>query len=129
VENQLLNLTIYNDRAICTPVRQYIQKLTTGTEQLQTKSIIHQHDANNFRSIIKKCTTRTKGKTVILKGHFYIFTQELCDAALEAEKATKKLPRKRGERRERILRRILKVKRILKKKMQTQLRVKLGIVL
>jgi hypothetical protein len=31
-----------------------------------------------------------KGKRVVLKGHFHISTQELYDAVVEAEKATKK---------------------------------------
>ena len=33
--------------------------------------------------------TCTKGKRVVLKGHFHISTQELCNAVIEAEKATK----------------------------------------
>jgi uncharacterized protein YycO len=82
-----------------TPVRQYVQKLTAGTEQLRARSIVHQHDANNLRSIIKKRATRKKGKRVILKGHFHISTQELCDAVIEAEKSTKKpVGRKREKR-------------------------------
>jgi hypothetical protein len=72
-----------------TPVRQYIRKLALGTEQLRAQSIVHQHNANNLRSIIKKRTTRKKGKRVALKGHFYISTQELCDAVVAAEKDTK----------------------------------------
>ncbi|KFZ23153.1 hypothetical protein V502_02368, partial [Pseudogymnoascus sp. VKM F-4520 (FW-2644)] len=82
---------------ITTPVRQYIKKLTAGTEQLQAQSIVHQYDANNLRSIIKKRTTRTKGKRVVLKGHFHISTQELCNAVVEAEKATKKPVGKKGK--------------------------------
>ena len=61
-----------------------------GTKQLRAQSIVHQHNANNLRSIIKKCTTYKKGKRVVLKGHFHISTQELCDAVVAAEKATKK---------------------------------------
>ena len=78
-----------------TPVRQYIQKLTVGTEQLRAQSRVHQHDADNLRSIIKQRTTRTKGKRVVLKGHFHISTQELCDAVVTAEKATKKQAEKK----------------------------------
>ncbi|KFY31825.1 hypothetical protein V493_00761 [Pseudogymnoascus sp. VKM F-4281 (FW-2241)] len=95
--NELLNSTIQARTDITTPVRQYIKKLTAGTERLQAQSIIHQHDANNLRSIIKKRTTRTKGKRVVLKGHFHISTQELCDAVVEAEKATKKQAGKRAK--------------------------------
>lgn len=95
--NELLNLTIDGRTIPSTPVRQYIRKLTTGTEQLRARSIVHQHDANNLRSIIKKRTTRTKGKRVVLKGHFHISTQELCDAVIEAEKATKKQSRKKAK--------------------------------
>jgi hypothetical protein len=75
---------------LTTPVRQYFRKLTTGTEQLRAQSIVHQHDANNLRSIIKKRTTRTKGKRVVLKGHFHVSTQALCDAVVEAEKSRKR---------------------------------------
>ena len=96
VANELLNSTIQAHMDITTPVRQYIKKLTAGTERLQALSIVYQHDANNLRSIIKKRTTRTKGKRVVLKGHFHISTQELCDAVVEAEKATKKQGGKRG---------------------------------
>jgi transposase len=95
--NELLNSTIQARTDITTPVRQYIKKLTAGTEKLQAQSIVHQHDANNLRSIIKKRTTRTKGKRVVLKGHFHISTQELCNAVVEAEKATKKPVGKKGK--------------------------------
>ena len=88
--NKLLNSTIKDHMNVSTPVYQYIQNLTTGTEQLHAQSIIYQHDANNLRSIIKKRKTRTKGKRVVLKGHFHISMQKLCDAVEEAEKATKK---------------------------------------
>jgi hypothetical protein len=93
--NELLNSTIDSCTVPSTPVRQYIRKLATGTEQLRARSIVHQHDANNLRSIIKKRTTRKKGKRMVLKGHFHISTQELCDAVAEAEKATKTQVRKR----------------------------------
>ena len=93
--NQLLNSTLDSYIAPPTPVRQYIRKLALGTEQLRAQSIVHQHDANNLRSIIKKRTTRKKGKRVVLKGHFHISTQELCDAVVEAEKVTKKQVRKK----------------------------------
>ena len=36
-----------------------------------------------------------KGKRAVLKGHFHISTQELCNAVVEAEKATKKQAKKR----------------------------------
>ena len=39
--NELLNSTINNHTVITTPVRQYIRKLTAGTEQLQTQTIVH----------------------------------------------------------------------------------------
>ena len=94
--NKLLNSIIDSCTALTTPVQQYIRKLTTGSEQLQAPSTVHQHDANNLRSIIKKRTDRTKGKRVVLKGHFHISTQALCDAVVEAEKATKKPGGKKG---------------------------------
>jgi hypothetical protein len=93
--NELLNTTIATHTIPSTPVRQYIQKLTVGTEQLRARSILHQHDANNLRSIIKQRTTRTKGKRVVLKGQFHISTQELYDAVVAAEKATKKQKEKK----------------------------------
>jgi hypothetical protein len=93
--NKLLNSTIADRTTIPTPVRKYIRKLTNGTEQLQAQSKVHQHDANNLRSILKKRTTRTKGKRVVLKGHFHISTQELCAAVVKAEKVTRKQARKK----------------------------------
>ncbi|KFY11349.1 hypothetical protein V491_07247 [Pseudogymnoascus sp. VKM F-3775] len=87
--NELLLLAIERRTIPSTPVRKYIQKLALGTEQLRAKSIVHQHDTNNLRSIIKKRTTRTKGKRVILKGHFHISTQELLKGVVEAELDTK----------------------------------------
>jgi hypothetical protein len=74
--NEPLNLTGAAYTTINTPVRRYIQKLTNGTEKLRAQTTIHQQDANNLRAIIKKRTTRKKGKRVILKGHFDISTQE-----------------------------------------------------
>ncbi|ODQ69180.1 hypothetical protein LIPSTDRAFT_76430 [Lipomyces starkeyi NRRL Y-11557] len=74
--NELLNSTINSDAIPTTP-------------QLQARSIVHQHDANNLRSIIKKRTNRTKGKTMVLNSQFHVSTQELCDAVAGAEKDTK----------------------------------------
>jgi hypothetical protein len=96
--NELLNSTINSDAIPTTPVRRYIRKLTAGAEQLQARSIVHQHDANNLRSIIKKRTNRTKGKRVVLKGQFHVSTQELCDAVAAAEKDTKTRARKRRKK-------------------------------
>lgn len=93
--NEILNSTIDIHTTITTPVRQYIRKLTTGTEQIRARSVVHQHDANNLRSIIKKRTIRTKGKRVVLKDHFHISTQELCDTVIKTGKATKRQARKR----------------------------------
>jgi len=101
--NKLLTSTIESRTAPSTPVRQYIRKLAAGTEQLRAQSIVHQHDANNLRSIIKKRTTRKKGKRVVLKGHFHISTQELCDAVVEAEKATKKQAKKKRKKKEKTI--------------------------
>ena len=95
--NELLNTTIEARTIPSTPVRQYIQKLTVGTEQLRARSIIYQHDANNLRSIIKQRTTRTKGKRVVLKGHFHISTQELYDAVVAAEKSYQKASKEKEE--------------------------------
>lgn len=72
--NELLNSTIQNNNTIRTPIRQYIQKLTIGTEQLQAKSIVYQHNTNNLPSILKKRTIGKKGKRVVLKGYYHIST-------------------------------------------------------
>jgi hypothetical protein len=96
--NELLTTTIDTSTTINTPVRQYIRKLATGTEKLRAQSIVHQHDASNLRSIIKKRATRTKGKRVVLKGHFHISTQELCDAVVAAERETKKQAERKGKK-------------------------------
>jgi hypothetical protein len=101
--NKLLLSTIDSCTVPPTPVRRYIRKLATGTEQLRAKSIVHQHDKNNLRSITKKRTTRTKGKRVILKGHFHISTQELHDAVVEAEKDTKSRVKKKVKTKKRAI--------------------------
>jgi hypothetical protein len=93
--NEPLLSTIERRTILSTPVRKYIRKLALGTEQLRAKSIVYQHDANNLRSIVKKRTTRTKGKRVILKGHFYISTQELHKGVVEAELDTKTRAKKK----------------------------------
>jgi len=93
--NKLLLSTIESGAIPSTPIRKYIRKLASGTEQLRAKSIVYQHDANNLRSIIKKRTTRTKGKRVVLKGHFHISTQELHKAVVAAKLDTKTRAKKR----------------------------------
>jgi hypothetical protein len=50
--------------------------------------------------IIKERTIRIQRKKVILKGHFYISTQELCDVVIEAKKVTKRRAIKKGEKKE-----------------------------
>ena len=96
--NKLLNSTIATCEIPSTPVRQYIQKLTAGSEQLHASSIIHQHDANNLRSIIMQRKARSTGKRAILQGKFHISTQELCNAVVQAEKATSKQKEKKGKK-------------------------------
>ena len=86
-----------------TPVQTYIQKLTAGSEQLRARSIVHQLDANNLRSVMKRRAVRTKGKRVILKGHFHVSTQELCDAVVEAEKATQNLSKKKRKTKDKLI--------------------------
>ena len=46
--NELLNTTIKARTIPSTPVRQYIQKLTVRTEQLQAQSKVHQYNTNNL---------------------------------------------------------------------------------
>ncbi|APA05486.1 hypothetical protein sscle_01g002560 [Sclerotinia sclerotiorum 1980 UF-70] len=79
IANNLLNSTIENDTTLSTPIHQYIRKLTIRSEQLRAQSIVHQHDANNLRAIMKKRTI------------------QLCDAVVEAEKATKVQTMKKGK--------------------------------
>ncbi|KAK9330967.1 hypothetical protein V1520DRAFT_103390 [Lipomyces starkeyi] len=74
------------------------QLIVMQFQQLRSAGIVHQHDANNLRSIIKKRTNRTKGKRVVLKGQFHVSTQELCDAVAAAEKDTKTRAMKRRKR-------------------------------
>jgi hypothetical protein len=93
--NELLTATINGGGMPSTLVQTYIQKLTVASEQLRARSIVHQLDPNNLRSIMKRRTVYTKGKRVVLKGHFHITTQELCDAVIEAEKATQNLTKKK----------------------------------
>jgi len=101
--NELLVATIDASAVINTPVRRYIQKLSAGSEKLRAQSIVHKHDATNLRSIIKKRKTRSKGKRVVLKGHFHISTQELCDAVVAAEIETKNRARKKGKKKTEIM--------------------------
>ena len=96
--NELLSSTISDRTAVNTPVRKYIQKLTTGTEKLQAQTIVHQHDASSLRSTLKKRMTRKKGKRAVLKCHFHISTQELCDGVIAAEKETQMQAGKRGKK-------------------------------
>jgi hypothetical protein len=119
VVNELLNITIKARTMPSTPVRQYIQKLTVRTEQLRAQSRVHQHDTDNLRSVIKQRTTRIKGKRVVLKGYFHISTQELCDAVVTAEKASK-----RGKLRLRLGRTKHRVRKKLRKKVKMILRVR-----
>ncbi|KAK9482876.1 hypothetical protein V1527DRAFT_454610, partial [Lipomyces starkeyi] len=46
-----------------------------------------------------KRKTRTKGKRVVLKGHFHISTQELHDAVVAAEIETQQHARKKVKKR------------------------------
>ena len=92
--NELLLSTIALGTAPSTPVKRYIQRLAHGTEQLRVRSIIHQHDADNLRSIVKNRTARGKGKRAILKGHYHIATPELHKAVVEAEKETRRREKK-----------------------------------
>ena len=54
ITNQLLSAAIESRTMLSTPVRQYIRKLNSVTEQLRARSIVHRRDINNLRSIIKK---------------------------------------------------------------------------
>ena len=78
---------------------------------------------------MKKRTTRTKGKRVVLKGYFHISTQELYDVVVKAEKETKRQARKRAKTKSKNNYMRLRVKRILKKKVRVNLRARLEIVL
>jgi hypothetical protein len=95
--NKLLNSTIHDRTTMTAPVGQYIRKSTIRTGQLRAQSIVHQHDANNLRSIVKTRTTRTKGRRVVLRGHFHVSTQALYDAVVEAEKSTKRQAGKKAK--------------------------------
>jgi hypothetical protein len=80
--NELLVTTIEASTVINTPVRQYIKKLTAGTEKLHAQSIVHKHDASNLRSRIMNRNTCSKGKRMVLRGRLHISTQELLDEAV-----------------------------------------------
>ena len=87
--NKLLISTLHDYITLLSLIRGYIKKLASGSERLYTQNTIHQHDAKNLRSIIKKRTTRKSGKRLVLSGHFHISTQVLLDGVIEAEKETK----------------------------------------
>ena len=94
--NKLLNTAV--KEVVNTPVRKYIQNLTSATEKLRAQNIIHQQDAVNLRAVLKARVTRRKGKRAVLKGHFHISTAELRDAVFEAEKDTLDRKRKKGKK-------------------------------
>ncbi|ELR06952.1 hypothetical protein GMDG_08186, partial [Pseudogymnoascus destructans 20631-21] len=120
--NALLTTTINGGGVLSTPVQTYIQKLTVASEQLRARSIVHQLDANNLRSVIKRRKVRTKGKRVILKDHFHVSTQELCDAVMEAEKATHNPSKKKPKQRISTPPQTFKLTIILRKKQGNNLR-------
>ena len=99
--NELFLSTLDSRTIPSSPVRSYIQKLAFETEQLRVKTIVYQHDANNLQSIIKKRTTLTKEKRVILKGNFHISMQELHKGVVEAELDTKTRAKKKVKTKER----------------------------
>ena len=94
---ELLISTLQDRTILSSPIRGYIQKLASGSERLHTQNTIHQHDARNLRSIIKKRTTRKSGKRLVLSGQFHISTQVLLDGVIEAEKVTKERAAKKGK--------------------------------
>ena len=86
-----------------TPVRQYIRKLAAGPEQLHAQSIVHKHDAKQLAIDCQKAYESCKGKKLVLKGHFHISTQKLCDAEAEAERDAKRRATKIVKRKDRPL--------------------------
>lgn len=95
--NELLKATLRSRTLINSPIRGYIEKLASGSERLHTQNTIHQHDARNLRSIVKKRTTRKSGKRLVLSGHFHISTQELLNGVKKAEQETKERAAKKGK--------------------------------
>ena len=96
--NKLLISTLQDHTILVSPIRGYIEKLASGSERLHTQNTVHQHDANNLRSIIKKRTTRKSGKRIVLSGHFHISTQALLDGVIAAEKETKERASKKSKK-------------------------------
>jgi hypothetical protein len=64
-----------------------------------------------------------------LKGRFYVSTQQVCDAVLKAENATKSQDGKKQNERARLTRTRLRVKRAMKKKVKKDLGARFVIVL
>lgn len=66
----------------------------------------------------KEASDLYEGRRFVLQGQFNISTQELCDAMVEAETATKRLSEKEQNKEKEILSRTtLKVRRIIKKRL------------
>ncbi|KFY19627.1 hypothetical protein V491_04323 [Pseudogymnoascus sp. VKM F-3775] len=71
-----------------TPTTRYIQKLADETERQNTRNFLQQYEADNLRAIIQTRRKQQKDKRAILKGQFYISTEELQSQVVAAEEAT-----------------------------------------
>ncbi|KFY28879.1 hypothetical protein V491_00252 [Pseudogymnoascus sp. VKM F-3775] len=80
--------TALNQGVLNMPTKRYIHKLADETEKLNTCHILQQRETDNLRNIIQKRRAQNKGKRAVLKGQFYISTQELQSQGAEAEAAT-----------------------------------------
>jgi hypothetical protein len=88
--NNLLRTSLGSGTSLDSPLRRYVTKLADGAEQLTTRHIINKSETNKLRSIIQLRKRRSKGKRVLLRGHFHVSTAELRDAVIQAELDTRK---------------------------------------
>ena len=84
----MLKTTLQSCIALNSLTTRYIQKLADETKRLNTRDIIYKRETENLRAIIKTRKERKKGKRAVLKGYFYISTEELYIVVIIAENET-----------------------------------------
>ena len=80
-----------------TPIKSYIARLTSLTEQLRADNIILQDHVQKQTNILKRRQEQQSGKRLALEGRMHMTTREVVDAAHAAEMTTARKRRKTGE--------------------------------
>jgi len=88
-----------SETSATSPVKTHARCLTEITVRLAAENAILKKDNSELRAQIRKQKERVKGKRVVLKDVHAICTEEVYNALLECEKATKKHTMKGRKRR------------------------------